>query len=58
MPCGYWVVIKPGMEWNGMEPIGARIDLKISFFLYLSDKIQLFVLSFYFTACCFTVVLQ
>ena len=21
-----WVVIKPGMEQNGMEPIGARVD--------------------------------
>ena len=32
-------------ERNGTEPIGACVDLKIS--LFLSDKIQCFVLSFY-----------
>ena len=25
-----WVVIKSGMERNGMEPIGARVDFKTS----------------------------
>ena len=37
-----------------MEPIGVRIDLKISFFSFLNDKIQL---SFYLCGY-FTVVLQ
>ena len=51
------VVIKSGMERNIMETIGGCVDLKISFFLFLSDKIQLFVLSFYLCGY-FTVVLQ
>ena len=28
---------------NGTEPIRARVDFKISFFSFLSDKIQFFV---------------
>ena len=37
-----------------MEPIGVRVDLKISFFSFFSDKIQL---SFYLCLfyCCITV---
>ena len=29
-----WVVIKPGMERNGMEPIGARVDFYIASFSF------------------------
>ena len=30
-----WVLIKPRMERNGMEPIGARADFKITIFPFL-----------------------